>query len=44
VARLGRRGPSPTTACGAVNSVARLGRRGPSPTTACGAHNTPSPH
>src|SRR6267143_2876090 len=38
-AHLGRRGPSPATACGAdLDSCAHLGRRGPSPATACGAH------
>src|SRR5262245_64856553 len=34
-ARLGRRGPSPATACGCDFLYARLGRRGPSPATAC---------
>jgi predicted phosphodiesterase len=39
-AHLGRRGPSPATACGAHDHrlSARLGRRGPSPATACGDH------
>src|SRR5262245_63111019 len=38
-ARLGRRDPSPATACGAhCHLEARLGRRDPSPATACGAH------
>jgi uncharacterized protein len=39
-AHLGRRGPSPATACGAHDHSLRahLGRRGPSPATACGAH------
>src|SRR5207245_1208582 len=38
-ARLGRRGPSPATACRAHGLLeARLGRRGPSPATACRPH------
>src|SRR5437867_4503869 len=39
--RLGRRGPSPATTCGAhhLELESRLGRRGPSPATTCGAHH-----
>src|SRR5438093_3726737 len=37
--RLGRRGPSPATACSAYRNLeVRLGRRGPSPATACSAY------
>src|SRR2546425_1148247 len=40
-ARLGRRGPSPATACGSHDqgSQTRLRRRGPSPATSCGSHD-----